>query len=279
MLTLMIDNKRYNVDWLEFSDGALTCKVYSLPVEANTVWITVDPSTPCKQVIEELELLWETLGSVDYNSINLNIPYLPYARADRKFEEGNPVPLDVFLYRLSTIHFDEIHIADVHNPKCLLPNKKIYNDNITNKPQLDCFKDSLSCCTNKNQWDFVISPDKGAVLKAHTIADYLKVPVLCADKERDVSTGRITKTILPNIDIKTLNPRVIICDDILDGGGTFIPLCEELIKRGCIVDLYITHLIAAKGLDILKGLVDNIYYYHVVGDYINDKHVLDFNNK
>ena len=279
MLALVIEGQKYDVNWVEFSDGALTCKVENLPREADYIWITVDPSTPCKQVIEELELLWDALNSVNYKGINLNMPYLPYARADRKFEDGNPEPLALFLFKLAALPFDDILIADVHNPESLSPDKNTYTSNIKNKSQLECFKDSLPSGTNMRQWSAVISPDKGAVLKAHTVADYLKVPVLCADKERDISTGRITKTTLPDIGIKTPNPRVLICDDIFDGGGTFIPLCEELGKRDYKVDLYITHLIAAKGLDILKGLVDNIYFYHVVGNYINDKHVLDFNNK
>ena len=278
MLTLMIEGQKYDVNWVEFSDGALTCKVENLPREADYIWITVDPSTPCKQVIEELELLWDALDSVNYKSINLNMPYLPYARADRKFEEGNPEPLALFLFKLAALPFDDILIADVHNPESLSPDKNAYTSNITNKSQLECFKDSLPSGTNMRQWSAVISPDKGAVLKAHTVADYLKVPVLCADKERDISTGRITKTTLPDINL-AIGSRVLICDDIGDYCGTHIALAKLLNNLGYIVDIYITHLIAPVGLDALKGCINKVYCYHTVGGYINKMNVLEFNER
>jgi ribose-phosphate pyrophosphokinase len=278
MLSLFIDSKEYKVDWLEFSDGAITCKVIDLPISATHVSISVSSKTPCKVVIEELQMLYDAIRATLSCDVSLMMPYLPYARADRAFEYGNPNPLSVFLHQLLSqdMEFKDVYCSDIHNEKAISIN---YFPNIYSKPQLECLISSLPCNLPKyERWDAIISPDKGAISKAHSIAKFLKLPVVCAEKTRDVTTGWITDTYLPHIPCAKLHPRVLICDDIFDGGGTFIPLCEELKSRGCIVDLYITHFIGAKGLDILKGLVDNIYYYHTVGNYINDKHILDFNN-
>jgi len=282
MITLMIDNLKYTPEWLEFSDGAITCKIKDLPNIASNVYLNVSPKTPCKEVINEINLVMDVLLSKYFSTHKveyvLNMPYLPYARADRVFEQGNPNPLKVFLRNLKQYEdiFSEINISDIHNESAIYTSS--ISKVIKNKSQLSCFKDSLHQDTDKNQWQAVISPDKGAKNKAKTIADYLGAALICADKKRDIGTGRITETVLPDINIKTAQPRVIICDDLLDGGGTFIPLCEKLKEHGYIVDLYVTHLIAAKGLDIFKGLIDNIYYYQTAGNYINQTDVLDFNH-
>ena len=67
-------------------------------------------------------------------------------------------------------------------------------------------------------------------------------------------------------------------DDICDGGGTFIPLAQKLKDLGAKeVNLYVTHMIGAKGLDIFKGVVDNVFCYQVVGTYLTMKDVQDYN--
>jgi len=277
MITLIADNKNVNVDWLEHSDGALTCKVdvSILDIEHN-LHFNVCPTTPVKQVTEELMAVLGALWEFDWSLANihcvLHLPYLPYGRADRVFEEGNPNMLRWFLETIDEFLFDEIVFTDVHNPVPL---------NILSTPyrevnQVSCFQYT---CKRHNgyaqKWDYVIAPDKGAKDKAKSIADMLGVPVVQASKERDISTGRIIKTELDTT--LPVGSRVIIADDILDAGGTFIPLAEELRSQGCTVDLYVTHLIAAKGLDIFKGLFDNIYCYQTVAKYVNKQDVMNFN--
>ncbi|MBM68168.1 MAG: hypothetical protein CME43_01880 [Haliea sp.] len=277
MITLIADNKEMPVEWVEFSDGALTCKVDVGVVETkHNLHFNVCPTTPVKQVSEELiavmAALWEfELILTDIKCV-LHLPYLPYGRADRVFEEGNPNMLRWFLNTVDGFLFDEVVLTDVHNPASLTKLQTPYRE----INQVSCFQYT---CKRHNgyvqKWDYVIAPDKGAKDKAKSIADMLGVPIIQASKERDISTGRIIKTELDTT--LSVGSRVIICDDILDGGGTFIPLAEELRSQGCTVDLYVTHLIAAKGLDIFKGLFDNIYCYQTVAKYVNKQDVMNFN--
>lgn len=273
MITLIADNKPIKVDWLEFSDGCLTCKVDPSIKEGDFSYISLSvcPSTPCKQILEEISLIYSALSclGVGAGQHYLYLPYLPYARADRVFEEGNPNPLEDFLGNLNYYLFDRIYIKDIHNISAV----DVKSLNIVESSQLTCFKDSIP--RERPIWTHVISPDKGATEKAKSIADYLNVPVVQANKKRDTSTGRIIETTL---DVEMpIGSSVIIVDDIGDGMGTFIPLAEKLRSQGCTVDLYVTHLIASKGLDIMKGLIDNIYCHHTVNKYINKQSVLDFN--
>jgi len=83
---------------------------------------------------------------------------------------------------------------------------------------------------------------------------------------------------LPDYDFT--GKKVLIPDDILDGGKTFLDLSEMLISAGArSVDIYVTHLIASRGLSELKKNVNNLYAYHIIGDFINRYDVLRFNNE
>jgi len=275
MITLMGDNKEYKVEWVEFSDGALTCKVDpSIKEVSRYLSVCVCPSTPVKQVEEEIELLNSALVRIFGEAYKppskriLNLPYLPYGRADRVFEDGNPNPLENFQHFLHEKDFDEVIVCDPHNPKVL----DIENINYKIKDQLSCFKESVN---PKPSWDYVIAPDKGAKEKARSISKYLGIPLVEAEKTRDTSTGRIIDTKLDTG--MPVGSRVIIVDDIGDYCGTHIALAKILKEMGCTVDLYVTHLIAPKGLKALEGVINKVYAYHTVGGYINKSTVLNFN--
>lgn len=280
MLEVFSDNKEVRLNRVDFSDGAFTYKPEGISRNAKYISIKVLPSTPVNQVREELSIFGEcVMGLVedDYFSHNvpmyLDLPYLPYGRADRKFEQGNPQPLLGFLHFLEDMEgFDEIYVCDIHNPKAI----EGFDLNIIEKTQLECFKDSLPHDFNTD-YDFVLAPDKGSVDKAATIACHLEVDVHNCGKERDVSTGKIIRSTLP-ADVDFTGKVVLIPDDLCDGGYTFIKLAEQVKSAGANqVDLYVTHLIASKGLDTFNGLIDNIYFHHTVGNYVNRQNVLEFN--
>lgn len=274
MITVFANNKEVPVNMVEFSDGAITFKLDELPSNPRYISINVCTTTPVHRVREEITLVHDCILNTymtDKPNIELNIPYLPYGRADRIFEKGNPNALNCFLDFLENelAWVDVINVCDVHNES------SIQHYNIKNKSQLECFKQSLSHDFN-TEYDIVLAADKGAVDKAQTIAAHLEVDVLNCGKERDISTGKIIKSTLPDVDFK--GKKVLIPDDLMDGGYTFIKLAEQLREVGASqVDLYVTHLIASKGLDIFKGLIDNVYCYQTVGKYVNKLDVTHFN--
>lgn len=283
MIQIIADNREILIEWVEFSDGASTCKLdLGENLSFKVMNITVSPRTPCDLVVTKLSLILNALHQLNCSTdmLKLHLPYLPYARADRVFEQGNPIPLHNFLHLVDVLGFDEVTCYDIHNKvvvdKIVVEGSLDFN--LTEVDQVNCFQ---YACKRYNgyaqKWDYIIAPDKGAKDKAKSIADLLGVSVVQASKERDISTGRIIKTELDTT--LPVGSRVIICDDILDGGGTFIPLAEELRSQGCTVDLYVTHLIAAKGLDIFKGLIDNIYCYQTVSNYVNRQDVFIFNRQ
>lgn len=278
MITVSADNKDIPVNMVEFSDGAITFKVDSLPDNPRYIWIVVDPSTPVYRVCEEISLVCSCIENfygkyIKDMDVYLSLEYLPYSRADRVFEKGNPSPLYDFLVWLDNIRFSKIFVNDIHNPKVL---EEYRVDNLVEKGQLQCFKESLSQGW-ESDYDIVVAPDLGATLKAKTIADYLGVECTYANKKRDVSTGRLTNMNLPDYNFES--KVVLIPDDITDQAGTHMWLAALLRDAGAKrVDLYVTHAILPKGLQkLMESNIDKLIVYQTVGGYINKQNVSDFN--
>ncbi len=109
----------------------------------------------------------------------------------------------------------------------------------------------------------VISPDAGAEKRAGLVAKRFGVPLLHAWKSRDVKDGHITGFgIEPCEEFR--DKRLLIVDDLCDGGGTFVGLNAKL-PAGALVDLYVTHGLFTKGTRELLLKFSHIYCTDSVG--------------
>jgi ribose-phosphate pyrophosphokinase len=104
----------------------------------------------------------------------------------------------------------------------------------------------------------VIAPDVGAAKRASKVADLLKLPLRQGFKKRDVASGKLAgfgvESMLDLRDPEHPNyePKVLVVDDLCDGGGTFIGLADELDREGVRADLFVTHGIFSKGTADLR---------------------------
>lgn len=280
MIQLIIDNLTIPVKVINFSDGASSVKL-EVPEDFNPsryYAISVDPTTKVDDYLWQIHLVVDAINQTLKHTFNkkiLRLAYLPYARADRVFEQGNPFPLQMFFDNL--LCFTDIHLTDPHSDFY-----KSYYDivNFEVKLQHQCFIETVG--NEIKSGDVLIAPDKGSLNKIYKLQqalDYRMIAtfVVEAGKKRDIETGRVVETTLPDgVDLK--DKTVWIADDLLDAGGTFIPLALKLKEVGAkSVNLYITHFIGAKGLDLFKGVIDNIYTYQTVGTYVNRIDIDNFN--
>jgi ribose-phosphate pyrophosphokinase len=105
----------------------------------------------------------------------------------------------------------------------------------------------------------LVSPDAGALKKIYRYAKECSgVDVVRADKSRDTNTGKITGTVVYSEHLGKTN--LLVVDDICDGGGTFVPLAQELRKiTDGTVSLFVTHGLFTKGVDIVADVFDNVF--------------------
>ena len=179
--------------------------------------------------------------------ISLIMNYIPYARQDRVCNEGESLSIKVFADLINLQAYNQVIVLDPHSDvapalinKCFIVHRH---------EQLYLF--------NIDKYDCLICPDAGARKKCVEDAKKLDLPIVYADKVRDLETGKLSGF---EVHAESVPARCLITDDICDGGGTFIGLAQELRKKGATtVDLLVSHGIFSKGLDIFKGSIDIIY--------------------
>jgi len=187
--------------------------------------------------------------------IELVIPYFPYARQDRVCVDGEALGAAVMANFINNLGLAKVTIWDAHSevsPALL--------NRVVNVPQINLLErcDELSQRLSTGELT-LISPDAGASKKTIKIAETFngEPEVIQAQKLRNLKTGEIIKTeILGDVEGK----KVLIADDICDGGRTFIELAKVLKSKGAVeISLFITHGIFSKGLEVFEGLIDAIY--------------------
>lgn len=214
---------------------------------------------------EGVMLLLQLSSVIAGKDNNLHLGYLPYSRYDRVEDEEDCLSLKVFCNLVNSMGFSRVVVEDCHSDVgvALL-------DNCNNIPQHDLV---TALVPDLGTYDAVVAPDGGSLKKAHKLAEILGVPVVKCDKVRDFKTGRITSFTVPEEELMPLT-KILIVDDICDGGGTFVGLTGELHKYVPQIDLYVTHGIFSKGVEgLFDAGITNIFAFH---DWIEDERVTSF---
>lgn len=282
MFRVIVDNKPLETKLIEFSDHAVSVAIKNLPENApEHISIAIDPALGSKAlniILQSLEVL-ECKYNQGYGTrlnITINIPYLPYARADRAFEDGQENYLTWFMQSIQAHdHIFTFITEDVHN-RVAVEENLYYNCILEDKPQVFCFLEHLKHSGQPiPHVDAVIAPDKGALEKARAIAIHLCVPLLIATKERDPATGRIMAIEPPT----GLSPNgvYLIPDDLIDAGGTICALTSKM-PVGSKKIVYATHGIFPKGLEQFMW-VDRLLIKNIIGSYVTRQDIDNFNNK
>ena len=253
-----------DVEYLRFSAGEDHVKLTNIR-KSVTIWWQFEDVLELFKIAMIVDVL-----NRNGSEVAIEIPYLPFARQDRATTKEQPFSLEVFCKILSQMNFKYILVCDVHSGvfvdimKQLNPSVEIIEMN-----QLECFYQTTIFVPNQlKSIDVVIAPDKGSVEKAQRIADFLDVPLIQATKVRDPLTGKLSA---PTIDFGDLKPKhALIPDDILDYGGTFIQLANEIKKQfpEIKLDLYVTHGIFAGGIEKFKNLFEKIYCFNIMNEEI-----------
>ena len=193
----------------------------------------------------------------------LTIPYFPYARQDRICATGEAFGLKMMCELINTLKAMCVTVVDPHSDVLfgMIENVKVID-------QLAVVKSHQKFLSDIGQLEnsCLLAPDFGAMKKTSKIADAFYhetqsksvVDVFFAEKERDLATGDIIRTVIHG-DLTGRN--VIIIDDICDGGRTFIEIAKVLKEEYKVasISLFVTHGIFSKGLEVFDGLIDNIY--------------------
>lgn len=234
-----VDGSIIDVDHFTFNGGEEHVKLH-LPCYNNCFVIA---SLTSSSDVMKLLMLKDAISRQDNRGEKtvLILAYVPYARQDRVCNQGEALSIKVFCDLINSMNFDVVVIADPHSDvtPALLNNVQVLEQHeIFNWHELD-------------RSDVLVVPDAGAAKKSLKVAKELGIDeVVMADKIREVSTGKITATHVYCDDLE--GKSVIIVDDIVDGGKTFVELAKVLKQKGAgEITLCVTHGIFSKGVDVL----------------------------
>lgn len=183
------------------------------------------------------------------------IPYFPAARADR----GVPFGAKVYANIINGFELDEVVIFDPHSP--------VIESLINNVRVVDSTRAVRNAVAGRaghagdRGYVGVIAPDKGAVARAERVAHALHLPVYKATKHRVEATGKLSDF---QVEELPAEGRLLVVDDICDGGGTFCGLAEAAGIGRDRLSLWVSH-------GIFSGKANQLrYYYSTV--YTTDSH-------
>lgn len=238
MLTIHSGNTGYHLEFFQYPGGEwdLRDRDGKEILEIKKITATVTNDNHISDDLVKIAFLAKTAETIE-----INLGYVPAARADRTYDE-RPAGVNVYA---SLIDFPNAtyRIADPHSSACVnaFKNAKIVEidiaEIIAELVQLENLADRA--------YDGLIAPDKGAKHRVEEVNGHLenKLPIYYANKVRDFSSGRIQ-----NYDISTIpgdsNKRYLVVDDICDGGGTFRLLAQQIRERtnnNVSLDLWVTH--------------------------------------
>lgn len=229
--------------------------------------LLIEARYPDSDEIIEIVLILNAISTLKFGGqVALFLPYLPYSRQDRPCYTGEANSLSAVAKLLLSQFPDSGRVItwDVHSEKafgafCGLRNRLInveVNFLIERMRKFQYF------------WNInvVVSPDAGAVKRAQAAASFLGVDVIYGNKKRDSEDGSIVGTSVADKDGNKpdlTGQRVLIVDDICDGGRTFIELARVLRDLSAKeIVLYVTHGIFSKGFDVFTEgdtpLIDTI---------------------
>lgn len=207
----------------------------------------------------DLMLVTDVLKRCGTQPRELVLPYLPYARQDRATTQTSPFSLEVVAGMINSLGYEQVTIYEVHNQERTAP--LIRNAVFVKATHAAVrFLDWLGWRPSDT---VLLAPDKGAMARmldvAVAVPQEMGMGRAYAEKERNPGNGHLKIT---GVHGDVAGKRVLVIDDICDGGATFNQLADYLFaqegKAPKQLALFVAHGIFSKGFLTLRQRYDHI---------------------
>lgn len=243
MLTLFTPGKQHKIKTWKFPAGEVGVSLDVPDSESYTIKMDFEGSDDIQALIQVADIIHKQNHMKEYD-LTLFMPYLPYGRQDRYMNPKESYALKGFASTINALCFDGVVTLDPHNVEVY----QLLFNNAWFMPQESLVK----AVPTINDYDYLIAPDAGAAKK-------LKGDnVITLSKTR----GAIGEVLYnPFTDVNLDGKKLLVVDDICDGGATFNSLAAMLFTYHEVsqLDLYVTHGIFSRGLAVLASNYDTIY--------------------
>jgi len=200
-------------EFRKFPDGEL----YTRVIDDIGSEVTIIQSTVTDTDLIALLQLIDACS--DAAVINVVIPYMGYARQDKRFRKGEPISARAIA---RTIKADNVYTINIHDP-AVLDHFDAHAVNLDATPTIGKYIKNMIL-----KDPLIIAPDDGAINIARSASSDLGIDYDYLDKTR--LTGETVSIRPKNINVNGRD--VIIIDDIISTGGTVAEAISLLRKQG-----------------------------------------------
>ena len=235
-----------------FSDGEISVEIEE-NVRMRNIFVLQSICQPTNDNLIELLVLIDALRRASAASITAVIPYLGYARQDRRSRSSRvAITAKVVANLISSVGTDHVLTLDLHADQ-IQGFFDMPMDNIYASPVLlsDIWKHEYPNL-------MVVSPDVGSVVRARALARRIgNADLAIIDKRRPKANVSEVMNIIGNVAGQTC----VVIDDMVDTAGTLCKAAGALKKNGAEqVYAYCTHpVLSGAAIDnISKSAIDEL---------------------
>jgi ribose-phosphate pyrophosphokinase len=217
-----------------FSDGEVNVEILE-NVRGKDVFVLQSTCAPTNDSLMEIMLMVDALRRASAGRITAAIPYLGYARQDRRVRSARvPITARVVADMLTVVGVNRLLTMDLHSDQ-IQGFFDIPVDNIYSTPILmgDIWKENYDNL-------MVVSPDVGGVVRARAVAKRLECDLAIIDKRRPKPNVAKVMNIIGDVKDRTC----LIMDDMVDTANTLCEAANALKQQGAKrVVAYCTHAV------------------------------------
>jgi ribose-phosphate pyrophosphokinase len=260
-------SQRVSISTMKFPGGEVGVNVNTGSIDAFTtqaqgiITITLTAKIQNSDHLMQMFMATDALKRVyPFAHIDLLIPYFPYARQDRVCNAGEALSVKVMAQLINAMNYSTVTVVDPHSPVLVAALDRCYVIE-----QSDAFKHI------KQDWHnwTIVAPDAGATKKTEDFAKLVGAKgVLYCNKKRNLADGKIMGMSILNPEELQIGSKLLVLDDICDGGRTFIEVAGAIhrvspgYQQGLTdytIELAVTHGIFSKGVGVLTDEFDHVF--------------------
>ncbi|MFZ5948883.1 MAG: ribose-phosphate diphosphokinase [Stygiobacter sp.] len=248
------------VDIKRFSDGEIWVK-FQDNIRGRDVYIVQSTMPPAENLMELLIMI-DAAKRASASRVTAVLPYFGYARQDRKDQPRVAITAKLIANLITTAGADRVITMDLHASQIQgffdIPFDHLYASPVF-----------FNILKGKIENLVLVSPDIGGIKLARSYAKRLNASLVVIDKRRQKPNEVEAMEIIG--DVKDKN--VLLVDDLIDTGGTFVSAVKALKNKGA-KDIYgaVTH-------PLLSGeAINKIINCEIKKLYVTDTIPLNFEN-
>ncbi len=220
--------------------------------------VVIVQSTRADQDLLELLLLEDAVREAGARRVFVVVPYLGYARQDRRFFPGEPVSARTFCRHIE-LDADAVVTVDLHSRQTL--------DQFS-KPAFEASGiPAIARLLRERPIDVLVSPDQGGIDRVRRMAQLLDKPWFAMHKKR-LDSEHVELSLPNEFPVPIEGKQLVIVDDVITTGGTIVEAARLLKKRSVAgVSASCTHgLFLRDAFERIKANVDEVYSTDTLGN-------------